>query len=339
MSESRPLRFGILGAAAIAPHSLVAPATGRTDVSIVAIAARDPERARRFAGEHGVRYALGSYRAVIEHPDVDAIYNPLPISHHYEWTLAALAAGKHVLCEKSFSSNAAEAEGMARAAESTRLVLMDAFHYRYHPMFMRGIEIVRSRAIGDLVHVDACFQVPVTNPADIRMNYETAGGVTMDIGCYPISWVRHITGEEPDVVSATAVIGPPDVDVALTAVLRFPSGCSGEVTGSMQPGRIRAELTVTGTKGKLKLVNPVAPQLGHAIELTIDGTTTTETVTRRPTYAYQLDAFVAAVRNGAPLLTGTDDAIKQMRVVDACYRAAGMRLRGEDRALESAPTH
>ena len=329
MTESRPLRFGILGAAAIAPHALVAPATGRTDVSVVAIAARDPERARKFAGEHGVRYALASYRAVIEHADVDAVYNPLPISHHYEWTLAALAAGKHVLCEKSLASNATEAESMARAATSAQRVLMDAFHYRYHPMFLRALDIVASGAIGTLVHVEACFQVPVTNPADIRMNYATAGGVTMDIGCYPISWVRHITGEEPEVVHATAVVGPPDVDVSLTAALRFPSGCTGEITGSMQPGRIRAELTVTGTKGKLKLVNPVAPQLGHAIELTTDGTTTTETVTRRPTYAYQLDAFVAAVRDGASLVTGTDDAIKQMRVIDACYRAAGLRLRGE----------
>ncbi len=329
MSESKPLRFGILGAAAIAPHALVAPANGRTDVTVVAIAARDVERARRFAGEHGLRHALADYRAVIEHADVDAIYNPLPISHHYEWTLAALAAGKHVLCEKSFSANAAEAEAMANAAASAGRVLMDAFHYRYHPMFARGLDIVASGTIGELVHVEACFQVPVTNPADIRMNYATAGGATMDIGCYPISWVRHISGEEPEVVSASAEIGPPDVDVSLTAALRFPSGCTGQITGSMQPGRIRAELTVTGTKGRLKLVNPVAPQLGHAIEVTVDGTTTTETVTRRPTYAYQLDAFVAAVRNGAPLLTGTDDAIKQMRVVDACYRAAGMRLRGE----------
>jgi predicted dehydrogenase len=161
------------------------------------------------------------------------------------------------------------------------------------------------------------------------MNYATAGGATMDIGCYPISWVRHITNEEPTVTSASAVVGPPDVDVSLTANLEFPSGCTGQITGSMLPGRIRAELTITGTKGRLKLVNPVAPQLGHAIELTVDGNTTTETVTRRPTYAYQLDAFVAAVRSGAALATGADDAIRQMKVVDACYRAAGLRLRGE----------
>src|SRR4030095_14207257 len=141
--------------------------------------------------------------------------------------------------------------------------------------------------------------------------------------------VRHTKNEDPPVTSASAVVGPPDVDVSLTANLEFPSGCTGQITGSMLPGRIRAELTVTGTKGRLKLVNPVAPQLGHAIELTIDGNTTTETVTRRPTYAYQLDAFVAAVRSGAELATGADDGIRQMKVVEACYRAAGLRLRGE----------
>ncbi len=324
-------RFGTLGAANITPQALLAPASRNPDVSVVAIAARDRKRAEAMAERGHVEHVVDDYQAVIDHPDVNAIYNPLPISLHREWTLKALAAGKPVLCEKSFAMNEAEAVEMAEAADRADLLLIEAFHYRYHPVFLRALEIYQSGTIGDLVRLTGLFHVggergvPAT---DIRMIYATGGGATMDMGCYPMSWVRHLTGEEPEVVSAEAVEGPANVDLSLVTELRFPSGATGSTSGAMKGEPYRAELTAEGTKGILHVVNPLVPQHGHEIQLTVDGETTTETLTKRTTYDYQLDAFVRALGTGEQLPTDAHDAIKQMHLIDSAYRAAGMKVRG-----------
>ena len=327
------IRFGTLGAANIAPGALLGPASRNDDVDVVAIAARDRDRAAAMAKEHGIANVLGDYQAVIDHPDVNAIYNPLPISHHREWTLKAIAAGKPVLCEKSFAMNEAEAVEMAAAAERAGVLLIEAFHYRYHPVFLRALAIYQSGAIGDLVRLEGTFYAPVGKrgmPANsIRMIYATGGGATMDMGCYPLSWARHFTGEEPAVASAEAVEGPPDVDLRLTAELKFPSGATGTTTGSMMKGdSYKADLVAQGTKGKLTVVNPLVPHMGHEIRLEVDGETKTATLDKRTTYDYQLDAWVRASRTGERLPTDAEDAVKQMRLIDSAYRAAGMKLRG-----------
>jgi predicted dehydrogenase len=325
------IRFGTLGAAAITPRALIYPCVDEWRASVYAIAARDRARADEFARYAGIRHVLADYRQLVEHPKIDAVYNPLPISLHHEWTIKALEAGKHVLCEKSFASNAIEAQDMARVAAEKNLVVMDAFHYRYHPVFLRAKEIVDSGALGRISEIRAAFHVPIPmNLDDIRMNYQTGGGVTMDIGCYPISWVRHLIGEEPIEVSARAEVGPPHVDVMLEATLRFPSGIVGRTSGDMrETTKFKAEFEVIGELGSLTVVNPLIPQNGHQIRLTTKAGTTTETRDRRPTYGYQLDAFIAAVETGAPLFTDGADAVKQMRVIDRCYRAAGLPLRGD----------
>ena len=220
---------------------------------------------------------------------------------------------------------------MARAATESGRVLMDAFHYRYHPVFRRAREIVTSGLLGRVDSVGAYFHVPITDPADIRLNYETGGGATMDIGCYAISWARHITGEEPAAITAVAEVGPPLVDVFLEAHFEFPSGARAVVSGDMRAGvSPRIELSVTGDKGTMVLRNPLAPQHGHRIELDIQGQKTEEELDRRSTYAYQLDAFIEAIQEGTPLLTGAEDAVKQMRAIDRCYEAAGLPVRGLD---------
>ncbi len=325
------VRFGTLGAANIAPRALVEPCRDEPRAALHCVAARDREHAEGFARWHRIPLVYDTYRQVVEDPDIDAVYNPLPIAWHREWTLAALAAGKHVLCEKSFACNAREAEEMARAAADTGLVLMDAFHYRYHPVFRRAKEVVDSGLLGPLRTVEAAFHVPVTNPDDIRSQYATGGGVTMDIGCYPISWARHVTEEEPERIEATAETGPPHVDTRLEATLHFPSGIVATVSGDMRAGvSRRMDLTVTGERGTLHVVNPLAPQIGHSIRLDIDGETRMETRDRRSSYAYQLDAFLDAVEEGKPILTGPEDAVNQMRTIDRCYEAAGLPIRGLD---------
>ena len=276
-----------------------------------------------------VRQSAVSPRGTDHDPEVDAVYNPLPASLHHEWSLKALRAGKHVLCEKPFASNAREAAEMAAVAKETGRVLMEAFHSCYHPVFLRALEIVRSGALGRLRRIEGSFHVAITNPEDIRMNYGTGGGVTMDLGCYPIAWVRHLVGEEPEGVTATAETGPAHVDVFLEASLQFPGGTRAKISGDMRAGVVpRIELRVEGERGQMVIHNPLAPQLGHRIDLDVDGEKTQESLDRRTTYSYQLDAFIDAIEKNRPLLTGADDAVKQMRVIDRCYEAAGLPLRG-----------
>ena len=322
-----PLQIGTLGAAGITPAALMEPAKENDDVVVVAIAARDRSRAEHFAERHDIQLVYDHYDDVIADDSLDVIYNPLPISHHLEYTVKALRAGKHVLCEKSFALNASEAEKMHAVAQETGLVLIEAFHYRYHPIFLRALEIVESGALGQLERIEARFTVGTPNAENIRMHYETGGGATMDMGCYPISWLRHITSREPKVVSAVAKIGNPEVDLRLDVEYEFDDGLTAKTVGSMCDQGFAADMEVRGSEGHMLVVNPLVPQHGNKIELTIGTETSEEEFTHRPTYSFQLDAFVDAVQNGTELPTDSADAVKQMRVIDAAYIVAGMKTR------------
>ena len=189
---------------------------------MVAVAARDRSRAEAFASKHGIPKVCDSYAALIADPDVDAIYNPLPNGLHAEWTIAALEAGKHVLCEKPFTANAKEAEAVAAVATRTGLVVMEAFHYRYHPLARRMREIVESGELGTIRRVETALCFPLPKFSDIRYQYDLAGGATMDVGTYTVHMARLLGCEEPEVVSATAKLRTPDVDRAMRAELSVP---------------------------------------------------------------------------------------------------------------------
>ncbi len=322
------LKFVTLGAAQITPAALIYPCMNEPKARVVAIAARHPDKAQRFADAHHIRTVLENYDDAVTFEPAQAVYNPLHIPGHHPWTIKALNAGKHVLCEKSLASNAIEAEQMAVLASEKRLILMDAFHYRYHPLFERVRELFHSGDLGDIHELRASFSVPVTDPENIRLNYALGGGVTMDIGCYPISWIRHLTNEEPKVVSATAEVGPPMVDLMLEAHLEV-GDIKATILGDMRPtARFKAALTVTGSRGSLQVDNIIAPQMGHQLTVEVDGKLRNEVFDRRPTYCYQLDAFIEAVNAGEPPLTDGWDGVKQMRVIDRCYEAAGLPIRG-----------
>lgn len=331
-----PLRVGILGAARIAPMALVRPARAVAGVEVVAVAARDPAKARRFAERHGIPRALDSYPALLADPDVDAVYNPLPNGLHCEWTIRALRAGKHVLCEKPIAANAGEAERMAAAARETSRTLVEAFHWRYHPLAERMRAIVASGELGRVRHLEAWFCFPMILPGDIRWRWDLAGGSAMDTGCYPISMVRHLAAAEPavpaaepEVTSARAWLRSPQVDRRLEASLRWPDGRSGRIVCGLLTGTIvRASLRVVGGDGELRVLNPLAPHLGHWLRVRGAQGRRSERVPGESTYTHQLRAFVAAVREGAAVPTGPDDAVANMRVIDAAYRAAGLRPRG-----------
>ncbi|MBT3460566.1 MAG: Gfo/Idh/MocA family oxidoreductase [Gammaproteobacteria bacterium] len=322
--------FGVLGAAKITPLALLEPVSGEPFVSVRCVAARDPTRAAAFAETHAIPIVHRDYQAVLDDPLVDAVYVPLPISEHAQWTVKALAAGKHVLCEKSLASNTAEVTKMRDQATACGLVLMEAFHYRYHPLFQAAVEVMQAGEIGVVEHLDAVFQVKGPIPSnDIRRNYGLGGGVLMDIGCYPISWIRHLMQAEPVVVSATAITDPDQVDVEMRASLSFELGATAMITGSMKADvDFKAVVEVFGSEGQMTLRNPLAPQLGH--ELIVTGVQGSRRVTfdKRSSYAYQLDAFLGAVQRGHSLWTDANDAVKQLTVIDACYKKAGLRLRG-----------
>ncbi|MCB1016455.1 MAG: Gfo/Idh/MocA family oxidoreductase [Acidimicrobiales bacterium] len=321
-----PIRFGVLGAAKIAPNAIVTPAAASTDAEVVAVAARDRARAEAFAARHDVARVHSSYDDLLADPEVDAVYNPLPNGLHGRWTVAALEAGKHVLCEKPFTANADEARAVARVAEGTDRVLMEAFHWRYHPMTARLLEIVRGGELGELRHVAGAFCFPLPRKGDIRWSGALAGGALMDAGCYPVHWVRTVVGTEPEVVSAECDEGWGGVDRATRARLAFPDGPTGAVTCSMWSRRLAAIwLRVEGSEGVLEARNPLMPPLLGRLRIETGAGRRVEKPWPGTTYAHQLAAFVAAVRDGAPFPTGVDDAIANMEVIDAIYRAAGRR--------------
>ncbi len=328
-----PLRIGTLGAARITPMALIRPARRVPEVEVVAVAARDRERAERFARKHKIPTVHGSYDDLIADPTVDAIYNPLPNGLHGRWTLAALKAGKPVLCEKPFTANADEAEQVASAARDAGIVVMEAFHYRYHPLVDRVLEIIRGE-LGPLRRVETRMCIPLPSRKDIRYQLDLAGGAVMDTGCYAIHQARTLAGAEPEVVSAQAKCVSPGVDRWLKADLRFPDDCTGSFECALWSRKLLSlGARVEGEHGTLTVLNLTGPQYFHRVVVrTHDPATGVERKRRERvkgehTYWYQLNAFVAAVRDGAPYPTTPADAVANMQVIDAAYRAAGLEPR------------
>ncbi|MDO8802236.1 Gfo/Idh/MocA family protein [Phenylobacterium sp.] len=323
-SQQAPMRIGILGAAKIAPAAMILPAKATGVATVVAVAARDPARARAFADLHGVPEISETYEALIARPDIDAVYNALTPSRHADLSIAALQAGKHVLCEKPFAMNADEARAMVAAADTSGKVLMEAFHYRYHPLFARLLEIIGSGELGEVRELSAVFQTRlVDDGSEIRYERELGGGSLLDIGAYPLHWVRTAAWAEPTVVRAGAVFGRGGVDHSTEAELLFPNGAVARISGSMVEDTPIALLEVTGTLGALKAINPLAPQMGHLLEVKIAGAEPRrETFSRDPTYDFQLRAFVEACRGGPAPLTSGKDSIAQMVLLDAVSAAS-----------------
>jgi predicted dehydrogenase len=321
------LRIGLLGAARIANQALMKPARLNSEVIVAAIAARDPARAQAYATKHGIARVHRTYDDLIADPDLDAIFNPLPNGLHAEWTLKALAAGKHVLCEKPFTANAAEAQQVADAAGD--LVVFEAFHYRYHPLAERMRTIAHSGELGTVTHVSTALCFPLPRFGDIRYRYDLGGGAMMDAGCYALHALRLLGPGEPEVVGATATLRDTRIDRAMSADFRYATGATGHLEASMWSRRLlKISAEVTGDRGRMKVFNFVAPQYLHRLTLTVDGRTTRERVAGEATYTHQLRAFAGSVLRGEPFPTTAQDAVVTMGLIDDVYTAAGLPLRG-----------
>jgi predicted dehydrogenase len=329
MSEQvadRAVRIGVLGAAGIVKSALLKPAASVDGVQVAAIAARDRSRAGAYAAKHGIPLVHASYRALVEDPDIDAVYIPLPAALHAPWSLAAIEAGKHVLCEKPFTSNAAAAAEVAAAAKASELVVMEAYHSHYHPLRRQLQEILASGELGDIQTATATACAPIPPGADIRWNFSLGGGGLLDVGYYPLRLLRALFGEVGDVTATTKARG--QIDGRLEAELVHVGGVTSRVVTSLWSWPlISMYLDVQGSRGRMRVGTPYHPQMGGRIRIeTADGRRV-ERPDRRTTYEFQLLAFADAVRTGAQVPTGVDEATRQLLAIDRIYQAAGLSER------------
>ncbi|KZW00169.1 NAD(P)-binding protein [Exidia glandulosa HHB12029] len=356
--EPDALRIGILGAARIAPPALINPARSHPGVVIAAVAARNKTRAEKFAKQHGIEKVFGSYQELLDDPSIDAIYNPLPNGLHYEWTMKAIKAGKHVLLEKPSCNTAEETRKVFDYAKEKGVVVLEAFHYRFHPAAHRMRQIVSSGELGKIQSFEGALAMPrgIMGTDDIRFDYSLGGGALMDMGTYPLSFIRFLTSAEPSSVASAHARPAADarVDAATLATFTLP----GDATASIEcdlalkprlgfvPQMVKLGMTVKGDKGEATLFNFVMPVLYHYITVkTKDGKSRTEKVYVPPsmegewngwpkaqvwwsTYRYQLEAFVDKVKGRNPhYWMEADDSVKQMEAIESVYAKSGLGSR------------
>jgi xylose dehydrogenase (NAD/NADP) len=308
------VRWGILSTARI-NRPVIAAARASNRAELVAVASRDQARADAYAREHEIERAHGSYEALLADPDVDAVYIPLPNSMHVEWTIRALEAGKHVLCEKPLDRRPDEVERAFDAAERAGLILMEGFMWRHHPQTRALEEVVRSGRIGEPRVVLTRFSFPLDDPENIRMRPELDGGGLMDVGCYCISGARLIGGE-PELVFGRQLVGPTGVDVRFVGTLHFPGDVLGQFVCGMDIP-FSARLEVVGSEASAVVPDPWLCRDPH-IEIgdeRID-------VPDADRYQLELENMSDAIRGEAEPLLGRADAVGQARTIDAFYRSA-----------------
>lgn len=318
------LRIGVLGASRIAELAIVGPAQ-QLGHRLVAVAARDRDRAKVFAENYGVERVLDSYADVVADPDVDVIYNPLANSLHAEWNLAAIEAGKPVLSEKPFARNHSEAQQVAEAALAAGVTVMEGFHYLFHPVTRRAFELSGDGTIGEVHHVEVRMAMPAPEPTDPRWSFEMAGGSLMDLGCYGLHIMRRLG--HPSIIRAHAKERSPGVDEWCDVELAFPSGATGLSANTMVAPDYSFTLRIVGTKGDLLVHDFIKPNSDDRLTIRTQAGTRVEHHGTRTSYSYQLEAFASHVLSGTPLPIDVADSAENMAYVDAAYRAARLTPR------------
>lgn len=324
----KPLRWGILGTAAIARKAYVPAFRASPMNEAVAVASRNLGKAEAFAEEHGLSRAYGSYVELLADPDIDAVYIPLPVSLHHEWSLRGADAGKAILVEKPIAANAHEAKQMVEAFAAKGLVFSEALMYRYHPLTQKVLALVREGAIGKLRMIHASFNASVSDRCDIRFRKETAGGALLDLGVYCVNFMRLITGEEPCEIKAMARAG--EVDESLTALLRFPSGVLGYL-GCGLDTEFDCTYSVSGSKGRLfSGRGATCAWPGEAFELEHYRNHKKEVMTSPEAnhYVMILDDFARAVCTQGPMRHPPEDSIRNMTVIEEIMRQARVEIPG-----------
>ena len=317
-------RFGVLGTARVVPYALLAPAKEMPGVEVSGIASRTLSKAEEFAARHGIQRSFASYEALLEARDIDAVYIALPPALHYDWARRAIEAGKHVLCEKPLAANARLAQELVLSARRYDRVLVEGMHVRYLDRLRRQRELVADGEFGRPLRIESCIRTPYMRIAkdDFRLSFALGGGAALDVGCYAVSCLRYVAGEEPEVLSVSHKLSNPQVDRWMRGILRFPSGLEGVVEfgfrGLYTP---RDRIAVTCENG---WINWDRGRLMHAK----DGNVIRESFAAKSTFQLQLEEFVKSVRGEESNALSPDDAVLTARVLDAMYEKAGLPLRG-----------
>jgi D-xylose 1-dehydrogenase (NADP+, D-xylono-1,5-lactone-forming) len=315
-----PVRWGILSTANINRHVIPA-AHGSPEVELIAIASRDQGRADAYAREWELERAYGSYEALLEDADIEAVYIPLPNSMHVEWSIRSLEAGKHVLCEKPLDRRPDEIERAFDAADGAGRLLMEAFMYRHNPQTRQLAELVGAGAIGELRLIRSAFSFPVYDAENIRLRAELDGGSLMDVGCYCVSGSRLLAGE-PTEIHGEAYVGPSGTDWVFAGTMRFPDDVIALFdSGTCLP--MRDELEAVGTEGSLFLDDPWHCRT-PVIELRRGDEVERLELEPADSYRLQFENFCGAIRGQATPLLGREDAVAQARTIDALLRSAGL---------------
>ncbi len=318
------IRWGVLSTAKIA-RQLVIPAIERSQLgTVTAIASRDLDKAQAAASDSDIPGAYGTYEALLDDPDVDAVYNPLPNHLHVPWSIRALEAGKHVLCEKPIGLSAAEGEELvAAAAAHPQLKVMEAFMYRFHPQWRTARSLVRDGSIGQLRTIQTFFCYHNTDPKNIRNQAEIGGGALLDIGCYAVSLSRFIFDAEPQRVLGQVERDPAlGVDRLASAVLEFFQGTSTFTCGTQLAPYQR--VNILGTSGRIEIEVPFNAPIDRLTRIWLQRGPIAEEMPFDACnqYTLQVDAFARAVRDDAPVPTPLADAVANMRVIERIFASA-----------------
>jgi predicted dehydrogenase len=322
-----PVRWGVISTARIGVEKVLPGMLKSRDLKILAIASREEARARRWARKLGIPRAYGSYEALLADPEIEAIYNPLPNHLHVPLTLAAARAGKHVLCEKPVAITAREAEAL-RELPPDRLIA-EAFMVRHHPQWQEARKRAQSGALGEVQAIQVFFSYYLLDPKNVRNQADIGGGGLLDIGCYPVVAARYIFGAEPSRAIALIDRDPSfGTDRLATGIVDFGQGRRLDFTVSTQSVP-HQRVEIIGTKGRLEVPIPFNAPQGKATRLYVDkgqklGGASAKSIPIRAADQYRLqgEAFSRAVRGLEPLAYGIEDAIRQMRVLDALFRSA-----------------
>ena len=312
------VRWGILSTARI-NELVLAGARASDRVDVVAVGSRDRARAEAYAREHGIERAHGSYRELIEDPEVEAVYVSLPNDGHVEWSIEALEAGKHVLCEKPLTRRRRDAEEAFAVAERQGRLLMEAFMWLHHPQVVRLRELIAEGAVGELRLIRSVHAFTADDPRDIRLLTELDGGSLMDVGCYCVHASRQLVGE-PERVQAEAVLNESGLDVRFAGALALPGGVLGQFWSALDTPEIH-ELEVVGDAGSLFLDDPWHGWTAPRIVLRRNGDSREIRLEPVDPYRLELENLSDAIRGEADPLLGREDAVAQAGVLEALHAA------------------
>jgi len=317
------LRWGVISTAHIGRAAVNPAIQASGNGTLLGVASRDETRARDFAEQSGIPKHYGSYAALLEDPEIDAVYVPLPNSEHLEWTIRAAEAGKHVLCEKPLALDEAECRRMSDAAAGHGVRLMEAFMYRFHPRTRRVLDRVRAGEVGELRVIRSSFTFRLTRPENIRWSPELGGGALMDVGCYCVNVSRTMAEAEPVEVQATANWTDRGVDRELAGTLRFESGVIAHFDCALTLERNEA-YELAGTDGLLRVPAAFLPGTDDAAIHHERGRAGTETeiVAGVDEYRLMVEHFADAVLHDRPFRYPVEEAALNMRVIEALYRSA-----------------